>query len=55
MIMTNLRDIINDDKAQGKVYSSNDYETEGEWKVNISMEINFVSSKGSDKFAYEKW
>ena len=34
MIITHLRDIINDHKAHGKlkVHSSNDYE--GEWKEN---------------------
>ena len=51
MIITYLRDIINDHKAHGKlkVHSSNDYETEGEWKIQLSMEINFVSSKDSDE------
>ena len=51
MIITHLRDIINDHKVHGKVkvHSSNDYETEGEWKIQSSMEINFVSSKDSDE------
>ena len=51
MIITYLRDIINDHKAHGKlkVHSSNDYETEGEWKTQLSKEINFVSSKDSDE------
>ena len=51
MIITHLIDIINDHKAHGKlkVYSSNDYETEGEWKIQLSKEINFVSSKDSDE------
>ena len=51
MIITHLRDVINDHKAHGKVkvHSSNDYETEGEWKIQSSMEINFVSSKDSDE------
>ena len=51
MIITHLRDIINDHKAHGKlkVHSSNDYETEGEWKTQLSKEINFVSSKDSDE------
>ena len=50
MIITHLRDIINDHKAHGKlkVHSSNDYETEGEWKTQLSKEINFISSKDSD-------
>ena len=51
MIITHLRDIINDHKVHRKVkvHSSNDYETEGEWKIQLSMEINFVSSKDSDE------
>ena len=51
MIITHLRDIINDYEAHGKLKgdSSNDYETEGEWKIQSSMEINFVSSKDSDE------
>ena len=54
MITPYLRDEINDQKAHGKlkVHSSNevvDYETEGEWKIQLPMEINFVSSKGSDE------
>ena len=51
MIITHLRDIINDHKAHGKlkVHSSNDYETEGEWKIQLSKEINFVSSKHPDE------
>ena len=37
MIITNLKDIINDHKAHRKlkVDSSNDYETEGEWKIQL--------------------
>ena len=51
MIITHLRDITNDYKAHQKlkVHFSNDYETEGEWKIWLSMEINFVSSKDSDE------
>ena len=51
MIITHLRDITNDYKAhlKLKVHFSNDYETEGEWKIWLSMEINFVSSKDSDE------
>ena len=49
-----LRDIINDPKARGecKVYSGNtviDYKTQGEWKIKLSMTINFMSSKDSDE------
>ena len=51
MIITHLRDIISNHKANRKlkVHSSNDYETEGEWKIQLSMKINFVSSKDSDE------
>ena len=51
MIITHLGDIINDHKAHEKlkVYSSNDYETQGEPKIQLSMEINFVSSKDSEE------
>ena len=51
MIITHLRDIINDHEAHGKLKgdSSNDYETEGEWKIQLSMETNFVSFKDSDE------
>ena len=54
MIISYLRDIINDHKARGKlrVHSSNeviDYETEGKGKIQLSMEINFVFSKDSDE------
>ena len=51
MIITHLRDITNDYKAHQKlkVHFSNDYETEREWKIWLSMEINFVSSKDSDE------
>ena len=42
--------MINDHKAHGKlkVHSSNkviDYKTPGEWKIQLTMKINFVSSK----------
>ena len=51
MIITNLRDITNYYKAHRKlkVHFSHDYETEGEWKIWLSMKINFVSSKDSDE------
>ena len=54
MIIPYLRDIINYHEAHGKlkIHSSNeviDYETEGEWKTQLSMKINFVSSKDSDE------
>ena len=49
-----LSDIINDHKTQGKwrIYSSNkiiEYKTQSEWKIQLTMEINFISSKGSDE------
>ena len=52
MIIPYLRDVINDHKAHGKlkVHSSNegiDYKAEGEWKIRLWMEFNFVSSKDS--------
>ena len=55
MIRSYLIDIINDHKTlkQLRVYSSNevfDYETQcGEWKIQLTMLINFASSKDSDK------
>ena len=51
MIIIHLRDIINDHKAHRKlqIHSRNDYETEAEWKTQLSMEINFASSKDSDE------
>ena len=54
MIRPYLRDIINDHKTQGKwkVYSGNeviDYKTQGELKIQLTMVINFISSKDSDK------
>ena len=50
-----LPDIINDLKTpkQLRVNSSNeviDYETQfGEWKIQLTMSINFISSKDSDE------
>ena len=51
MVKPYLRDIINDHKAHEKlkVHSGNkitDYETTlGEWKIQLKMSINFISSK----------
>ena len=51
MIILYLRDIMNTNKTPEvlKVHSGNkviDYEpTPGEWKIQLSMKINFVSSK----------
>ena len=50
MIRPYLRDITNDNKTQGewKVRSGNaaiDYKTQGEWKIQLSITINFISSR----------
>ena len=57
MIKSYLTDIINDHKTQDecKVHSGNvviDYKTQREWKIQLSMTINFVSSKDSDENLY---
>ena len=50
-----LRDIIiNDQKTKGewKIHSGNEvinYKTQGEWKIQLTMVINFISSKDSDE------
>ena len=55
MIRPYLSDIINDEKIPKnlKVHSSNevfDCETQfGEWKLQLTMPINFISSKDSDE------
>ena len=55
MIIPYLRDMINDNKTPKnlKVHSSNevfDYETQyGEWKIQLTMSINFISPKDSDE------
>ena len=54
MIRPYLSDIINDHKTQEvwKAHSGNkviDYKTQGEWKIQLSMTINSVSSKDSDE------
>ena len=55
MIRPYLSDIINDDKTPTNlsVHSSNeviDYETQyGEWKIQLTMSINFISSEDSDE------
>ena len=50
MIRSYLSDIINGHKNQGKwrIHSSNTivkHKTQGEWKINLTMAINFLSSK----------
>ena len=49
-----LSDLINDHKMQGvwEVHSGNTviyYNNKKEWKIQLSMTINFTSSKNSDK------
>ena len=52
MIRPYLSDIINNHKIL-KIHSSNevlDYATQfGEWKIQLTMSINFISSKDSDE------
>ena len=48
MIVPYLSDIINDHKS----HSSNkviDYQTQGEWKIQLSMRIYFMSFRDSDE------
>ena len=54
MIRLYLRDIINDHRTQEewKVHSDNTViycKTQEEWKIQLSMVINFISSKDSDE------
>ena len=54
MIRPYLHDMINDKTPKIlKFHSSNevfDYETQyGEWKIQLTMSINFISSKDSDE------
>ena len=55
MIIPYLRDIMNDHKTPVKLkfHRSNeviDYETQfGEWKIQLIMSINFISSKDSNE------
>ena len=54
MIRSYLIDIINDHKTQGewKFHSGNEvinYKSQGEWKTQLTMIINFISSKDFDK------
>ena len=54
MIRSYLSDMINDNKTQEvwKVHSGNmviDSKTQGEWKIQLSMIIDFVSSKDFDE------
>ena len=54
MIKPYLSDIINNHKAQGKwrIHSRNkiiEHKTQSEWKIQLTMAINFISSKDSDE------
>ena len=54
MIRPYLSNIINDHKTQGewKIHSGNtitEHKTQAEWKIHLTMAINFISSKDSDK------
>ena len=49
-----LNDIINDHKTQGKwrIHSDNTiikHKNQTEWKIQLTMTINFISSKDSDE------
>ena len=53
MIRPYLSDIVNDPKTQGKwrIHSDNkiiERKTQSEWKLQLAMAINFISSKDSD-------
>ena len=54
MIKPYLSDLTNDHKTKGvwKVHSGNriiDYKTQSEWKIQLTMKINFISSKDSEE------
>ena len=54
MIRPYLSDKINDHKTQRKlrIHSGNkriEYKTQSQWKVQLTMAINFISSKNSDE------
>ena len=54
MIWPYSSDKISDNKTHGKwkVHSGNtviDYKTQGAWKIQVTMSINFISSKDSDE------
>ena len=53
-IKPDLGDIINDHKTQGewRIYSGNkiiEHKTQSELKIQLTMAINFISSKDSDE------
>ena len=54
LIRPYLSDIINNHQAQGgqKIHPVNiiiDYKTQGEWKIHLTMAINFIFSKDCDE------
>ena len=54
MIKPYFGNIINDHKTQGacRVYSGDsiiNHKTQSEWKIHLTMAINFISSKDSDE------
>ena len=54
MIRPYLSDMKNDHKTQGKwrIHSFNkiiEHKTQSEWKIQLTMAINFISSKDSDE------
>ena len=54
MIRPYLIDIINDHRTQGKwrIYTGNkilERKTQSEWKIQLTIAINFISSKDSDE------
>ena len=54
MIKPYLSDIINDHKTQGKWrihsrYKIIEHKTQSEWKIQLTMAVNFISSKDSDE------
>ena len=54
MIRPYLSDIVNNHKTQGKwrIHSGNkiiEHKTQSEWKIQLTMTINFISSKDSNE------
>ena len=54
MIKPYLSDIINDHKTQGKWrihsrYKIIEHKTQSDWKIQLTMAVNFISSKDSDE------
>ena len=54
MIRPYLSGIINNHKTQGKwrIHSGNkiiEHKTQSEWKIQLTMAVNFISSKDSDE------